>query len=60
VVNEARVLAAASKVAVIRQQRRRPGLGFLTIRAHTHSQMPVCTENLIRVYDVMESPKLAE
>jgi hypothetical protein len=27
---------------------------------HECSDQPVCTENLIRVDDVMESPKLAE
>ena len=30
--------------------------GFLQVAAY----VPVCTENLIRVDDVMESPKLAE
>jgi hypothetical protein len=33
--------------------------GFL-IGAHRHGEAVVCTENLIRVADVMESPKLAE
>jgi len=35
---------------------------LLVQRAHDAAinQMPVCTENLIRVDDVMESPKLAE
>jgi hypothetical protein len=27
---------------------------------HLHGEEAVCTENLIRVGDVMESPKLAE
>ena len=31
-----------------------------TGRASTGASYPVCTENLIRVEDVMESPKLAE
>jgi len=34
-------------------------LGF-TISGRHHLADPVCTENLIRVDDVMESPKLAE
>jgi hypothetical protein len=30
------------------------------VPAEDHEEIPVCTENLIRVDDVMESPKLAE
>jgi hypothetical protein len=32
----------------------------ITLKGIAHYKQPVCTENLIRVDDVMESPKLAE
>ena len=35
-------------------------LEYMASRDHTHLDEPVCTENLIRVDDVMESLKLAE
>jgi hypothetical protein len=38
----------------------RTGKRFAFSRFNDDGAMPVCTENLIRVDDVMESPKLAE
>jgi hypothetical protein len=34
--------------------------GTMLFKVEIEIQMPVCTENLIRVDDVMESPMLAE
>jgi hypothetical protein len=49
----------------IRARHSAPNENFSTLRGaatwcRQRSEIPVCTENLIRVDDVMESPKLAE
>jgi hypothetical protein len=56
---DARACCAARGIPLTAPAQRR-GLLALTFHEVMQGPFPVCTENLIRVDDVMESPKLAE
>jgi NAD(P)-dependent dehydrogenase (short-subunit alcohol dehydrogenase family) len=58
--NGARVAITGSNPAKLSEARSALGGDIITICADVQSLGAVCTENLIRVDAVMESPKLAE